>query len=201
MSSFNLAFYDEKIGYLNALIENENIIFRTDDGGKNWTKRYSEYPILKLEKKMFILDTNNIYISDKEKLMLTNDSFKSIKQINTIPKNISGMYITKLHSYFLTSNALYRIDNINDISELQKEMRDVYPNPAIKGNRIKINVDGNSYLSKIILTDINGIIIDQQSISNTEFFEYYIPYNISNGVYFLNIFSANNYETIKIIVE
>jgi len=88
-----------------------------------------------------------------------------------------------------------------EISELQKEMRDVYPNPAIKGNRIKINVDGNSYLSKIILTDINGIIIDQQSISNTEFFEYYIPYNISNGVYFLNIFSANNYETIKIIVE
>ena len=75
----------------------------------------------------------------------------------------------------------------------------VYPNPS-KGD-LFISNNGNINLEKVVVFDVSGRLIAQQDISNTNGLKTIQLNNVSNGLYFVNIYSDTTFITKKITLE
>jgi aminopeptidase N len=79
----------------------------------------------------------------------------------------------------------------------------LYPNPSNGNVTIQINSYSNGNNSKIIVYNIKGMIVYENSFQNTENqFERIVPLqNLSNGIYLLTILSGQEKVTKKLIIN
>ena len=75
----------------------------------------------------------------------------------------------------------------------------VYPNPT-KGD-LFISNKGNINLEKVVVYDVSGRLIAQQDLSNSNGLKTIHLGSVSNGLYFVNIYSDTTFITKKITLE
>jgi hypothetical protein len=96
-------------------------------------------------------------------------------------------------------NNIY-VDNINISSDLGIEETtkqfDIYPNPNVSGGTLYL--EGIELGAKIILRDLNGKTILNQTISTSEIS---LPTSIQSGVYWINIQTENAIWNKKLVVK
>jgi photosystem II stability/assembly factor-like uncharacterized protein len=96
-------------------------------------------------------------------------------------------------------NNIY-VDNINITSDLGIEETakqfDIYPNPLVSGG--KLYLEGIELGAKIILRDLNGKTILNQTISTNEIS---LPPSLQSGVYWINIQTENSIWNKKLLVK
>jgi len=143
-----------------------------------------------------IIDTDNIMhfaIANGESLRFL--STDNIEGANTIQDNsIDNPVCDKpLMTNFSGSCAL----GIEE--DKLKEGIIVYPNPT-KGD-LFISNNGNINLEKVLVFDVSGRLIAQQDISKTYGLKTIHLNSVSNGIYFVNIYSDRTFITKKITLE
>lgn len=79
--------------------------------------------------------------------------------------------------------------------QFQQEVLLVYPNPV--SSLLMVQLPNNALIQKIIITDVTGKVIVQQTQNTTQV----MTENLSNGVYFIEAFDGNNTYKSKFIKQ
>ena len=75
----------------------------------------------------------------------------------------------------------------------------LYPNPN-NGNFTYVNVCDNEPTSILIITDLTGKIIYNQSINNNAPFDLYLN-QLSNGLYIVKVINKNSSDNFKLTIN
>ncbi len=118
--------------------------------------------------------------------------------------NEASDYAIRVYEYTKNAingnNALYLLGNVTETlettttlsissNELDNQIK-LFPNPA--KNNITIQNSGNIKLTKAIISDVNGRLIEEIDLRDMAFQKIVTLKNLASGVYFMKIFSENN---------
>lgn len=112
--------------------------------------------------------------------------------------NFTQAQITTINA--VLSNPCSNLNNLNYYSKLDLSL---YPNPSNGGVTIQISSNSTINNPKIVIYDIKGIIVYENSFQNNEnHFEKSLSLqNLSSGIYLLTIVSDQEKITKKLIIN
>lgn len=81
----------------------------------------------------------------------------------------------------------------------QQSFVNIFPNPCIAGNNLKIDLNGISAI-KIVVYDLNGKIVDQLPIKAVSDLNFQTD-KLKNGVYILSIITKNSVINRELLIQ
>ncbi|MFT4698091.1 MAG: photosystem II stability/assembly factor-like uncharacterized protein [Flavobacteriaceae bacterium] len=185
-------------------------IFKTEDGGQNWTDISSNLPSIPVndvilhtsQDLIFIATDLNVWYSQNDGGtwdILGNDLpftiIRDLKLHEPTDELYAGTFGRSMHSYNISAIILSNEDEIFSSEKIK-----VYPNPASSEFTIEANLTA---LSSILMYDVNGKLV--KSISENEVAPFQnINVNVEGiqpGVYFIKLNSKEQSISKKIIVK
>jgi len=185
-------------------------VFKTTDGGQNWTDISSNLPSIPVNDIVYDEASEMLFVATDLNVWYSNDDGTNWDILgNELPMTIirdlkihaptntlyAGTFGRSMHNYDLGNLILS-----NNVNSFTSEAINIYPNPAIEEFSIDhdINSDGTIKLydvtGKLIQDLFEGRLIETQNRS-------FKIENLTNGIYFVKMQSANKVSTAKLLVK
>ena len=185
-------------------------VFKTIDGGQNWTDISSNLPSIPVNDIVIKRDESTLFVAtDLNVWASTNDGVSWGIVGNNLPLTIirdlkiheptntlyAGTFGRSIHSYDLNGLVLGVDETIATATEIT-----VYPNPTSETLNINHQISGNG---SITLYDTSGKLVAEffnGALEGTQVSRYSVE-NISSGMYMLHIKTSNKRITKRVIVR
>jgi len=204
-------FIDENTGFAAG----EDVIFKTTDGGENWTQIYDAVGLIDDDEVNFydIHFTNQNYgwafgdggYGTKEYIIKTTDgglNWELEHEGSGIPRLEDAFFLGTENAWVVgrsaSSGRMYKYNGNLSTDEVNfSDTINIYPNPA--KDQITINSTSNNQIGQVEIFNLLGAKVDEVTVNNHE--AVIDVSTLKTGTYFLKIYADSGVSTEKIIKQ